>query len=373
MQSLNSLYFPETTLPRHLRNCLLLLPDTLHLLQPVESKEDAVEANPAADIFMEQGICQVYTPSPLGKERERFTGLLNEIQTRKDFFVEQLSSLTLAHMSKEAGRGEHSSQAIKSTLLDGEVPAETAPDEDQEKATLWQARLILALAEILDKEEAELATSLSDIDDIEQVLFQDLKGEEDGGDISQDDNPLTELMRIKAKMSQPRPGTMKRRLQAWETFYSAGSQPASFWFWMTSQEEAAELLISDHEKQSGGNAAQLLLLDLPEQIYMRETDALKKIKTFQEKAVTVRRDIMEALSRLVNQAPLADVDPVALLPDAGVLARDWNDLIEYHFPEDQFGRKKLDIQFLANRSLDQVVGRKSTGNICHGIVALFRD
>ncbi|HIP82496.1 MAG TPA: hypothetical protein EYH36_08690 [Desulfocapsa sulfexigens] len=373
MQSLNSLYFPETILPRHLRNCLLLLPDTLHLLQPVEPAEDVSEAKSADDIFMEQGICQVHTPSPLGKDRERFLGLLTEIRTRKDSFAEQLSGLTLAHMSKEAGRGDHSSQAIMSKLLGEQVPADTESEEESKKAALWQARLVLALAEILDTEEAELARSLSDIDDSELALFQDLKGEEEGGETNEEDSPLAELMRIKAKLNQPRPGTVKRRLQAWRTLYSAGTLPENFRFWMTSQEEAAELLINDYETQSGRNAVPLLLLDLPEQIYMRDKDGLENIKNFQERATTVRSDIIEKLSGIVSKEHLNVVDPVALLPDAGILARDWNDLIEYHFPEEHFGRKKLDLQFLANISLDQLVGGKTTDKQCHGIVALYRE
>ncbi|MBL4902049.1 MAG: hypothetical protein JKY62_05305 [Desulfocapsa sp.] len=373
MQSLNSLYFPETILPRHLRNCLLLLPDSLHLLQPVEPTKDTPEVTPADDIFMKQGICQVHTPSLPGKDQERFMRLLNEIRTRKDSFAEQLSSLTLAHLSQETNRGDHSRQAIMSSLLDRQVPADTESEEESKKAELWQARLVLALAEILDREEAELASSLADIDDSELALFQDLKGEEAGGEEGEDDSPLAELMRIKAKINQPRPGTVKRRLQAWKTLYSATTLPENFWFWMTSQEEAAELLINNYETQSGRNGVPLLLLDLPEQIYMRDTDGLENIKNFQEKAATVRRDIIEKLSSIVSKEHLNVVDPVALLPDAGILTRDWNDLIEYCFPEERFGRKKLDLQFLANISLGQLVSGKTTNKLCHSIVALYRD
>ncbi|MBN4071581.1 hypothetical protein JYT30_00295, partial [Desulfotalea psychrophila] len=175
------------------------------------------------------------------------------------------------------------------------------------------------------------------------------------------------------KINQPRPGTVKRRLQAWKTLYSATTLPENFWFWMTSQEEAAELLINNYETQSGRNGVPLLLLDLPEQIYMRDTDGLENIKNFQEKAATVRRDIIEKLSSIVSKEHLNVVDPVALLPDAGILTRDWNDLIEYCFPEERFGRKKLDLQFLANISLGQLVSGKTTNKLCHSIVALYRD
>ncbi|MEA3467585.1 MAG: hypothetical protein U9R57_05090 [Thermodesulfobacteriota bacterium] len=376
MQSLNSLYFPETALPHHLRNCLLLLPETLHLLQPVEPADKETEPSTESDIFMEQGRCQVHTPSLLGKNRDRFMALLEEIRSRKDDFAEQLSSLTLAHLSQEQGSGEHSHQAVMSSLLNGQVPADSDSEEESQQAALWQARLVLALAETLDKEEAELAIQLSDIDANELALFQDLKGGAEP-DSTDEDTPFAELMRIKARLSQPRPGTVKRRLQAWKTLYASGTLPEQYWLWMTSQEETAELLISDYETKSGRNSVPLLLLDLPGQIYMREKDALESIKDFQEKAAKVRQDITEQLTAIVNKGHLDTVDPVALLPDAGLLAQDWNDLIEYCFPEKRFGRKKLDLQFMANISLDQLVrnGKEdgTKNSLCHGIVALFRE
>lgn len=375
MQSLNSLYFPETVLPHHLRNCLLLLPDTLHLLQPMEPAPQSTGESSDGDIFMEQSICQVHTPSLLGKDRDRFLGLINEIRTSKDNFAEQMSSLTLAHLSKEQGRGDHTHQAILTTLLDGQVPGDTESTEETENAALWQARLVLTLAEILDKEEAELAATLSDIDDTEMALFQTLKGEKENAD--DEDDPFAELMRIKANLNQPRPGTVKRRLLAWKALYASGSLPEDFWLWISNQEEAAELLINWYEEKSGRNGVPLLLLNIPEQMYMRETDALASIKKFQEEASTMRQEIIGKLTAIVTKGHLNIVDPVALLPEAGTLARDWNDLIEYYFPEKRFGRKKLDFQFLANISLDQLLREKAvndtTDSLCHGIVALCRD
>ncbi len=374
MQSLNSLYFPETVLPRHLRNCLLLLPDTLNLLQPVESVVDDTDESPDSDLFMEQGICQVHTPSLLGKDRDRFIGLLEEIKTRKDSFAEQLGSLTLAHLSEEQSGGEHTSQAIMSSLLNGQVPSDDASEEDAREAAVWQARLVLALAETLDKEEAELAMKLSDIGDDEFTLFQELKGKA-APDMADEDDPFAELMRIKANLSQPRPGTVKKRFQAWKTLYSSGKLPENYWFWMTSQEETAELLINDYESKSGRNPVPLLLLNIPEQMYMREQDALESIKDFQDKAAKVRQEITKKLSAIVIREHLDVVDPVALLPDAGLLARDWNDLIEYCFPEKRFGSRKLDLQFLANISLDQLIRGvdKKENTLCHGIMAFTRE
>ncbi len=376
MQSLNSLYFPQTALPRHLRHCLLLLPDTLHLLQPVEADDTETDKPSDSDLFMERGICQVHTPSPLGENRDRFLCLIQEIRTRKDYYAEQLSSLTLAHLSKEQDSGDHSSQAIMTNLLDSQGLSCREAEKDDQGEELWQARLVLALAEILDREEAELAEKLSDIDSDELALFQDLKGETEG-ETGDGEDPFAELLRIKAKMGQPRPGSIKRRFQAWKTLYASGTLPENYWLWTTCQEEAAELLINSYEARSGRISVPLLLLDLPGQMYLREEDAMERIQAFQKEAASLRESIRAQLAAIVKQGHLDLVDPVALLPDAGILARDWNEIVDYHFPEERFGRRKLDLQFLANISLDSLFrapsASRKTDDLGHGILAMCRD
>ncbi len=373
MQSLNSLYFPETILPRHQRNTLLLLADSLHFLQAVET--DALTDN---DLFMEKGICQVHTPAPLKKDKDRFLGLIREIQEQKSSNAEQFSGLTLAALSENQQQDEQNHRTIMASLMGGKAIDNTKNNDEQQEAKLWQARLVLTLAEILDKEEAELAENFSDIDDTELNIFQELKGEMDTETEIEDeqDNPFSALTRIRAKMSQQRPGTIKRRLQAWKTFYASGNLPEPFWFWLSSLEEAGDLLINDYEAVSGRNAVPLLRLTIPEQMMMRDKDALQQLTEFHNKANNVRKEIIEKLHTIVKQNHLDLVDPVALLPDAGILARDWNELVEYYFPEKRFGRKNLDLQFLANVSLDQVIrntAESSSGALCHSIVGVCRE
>lgn len=371
MQSLDSLYFPETVLSHHLRNTLLLLPDTLHFLQPVEGENFT-----ANDLFMEKGICQAHTPFPLGKDKDRFLALIGEIQEQKSSNAEQFSHLTLAHLSEELQRGDQNHRSIMANLKAGHVTSTPEEDAKQRQAKLWQARLVLVLAEILDIEEAELAEQFSDIDATERSLFQDLKGDIDRNTEEEPDDPFAELTRIRAKLNQQRPGTVKKRFQAWKTFYASGNLPGNFWLWITAIEEAGEILISNYEEKSGRVSVPLLRLNLPEQMQMREADGLEAIQQFHEKSETVRQEIIEKLHTIVHKRHLDLVDPVALLPDAGLLARDWNDLVEYYFPKERFGRKILDLQFLANISLHQLIhdeAETQAGQLCHGIVALCRE
>ena len=135
--------------------------------------------------------------------------------------------------------------------------------------------------------------------------------------------------------------------------------------------------INSYEAQSGRISVPLLLLDLPGQMYMREEDALERIQAFQKEAASLRESIRAQLAAIVKQGHLDLVDPVALLPDGGILARDWNEIVDYHFPEERFGRRKLDLQFLANISLDSLFrapsASRKTDELCHGILALCRD
>ena len=369
MQSLNSLYFPETVLPQHLRNTLLLLPDTLHFLQPVEGDDST-----SADLFMEKGICQAHTPSPLGKDRDRFLGLIREIQEQKNSNAEQFSSLTLAHLSEEMQRGDQNHRSIMTNLQSGSAIPENITEEENDAEELWQNRLVLALAEFLDKEEAELAENFSNIDSSELDLFQALKGELDAEMENEEEDPFAKITRIRAKLSQQRPGTIKRRLQAWKSFYASGKLAEEFWLWTTNNEEAGEMLISHYEAISSRVSVPLLRLNVPGQMLMREQDALEAIQHFRKEATETRQQIIEKLHSIVKQSHLDLVDPVALLPDAGVLARDWNDLIEYYFPETKFGCRVLDLQFLANSSLHQLVRKATTTDgLCHAIVAICRE
>ena len=323
---------------------------------------------------MEKGICQAHTPSLLGKDRDRFVGLLQEIQEQKSTNAEQFSQLTLAQLSEEIKKGEESHRSIMATLGHGEDVQKKKKSETQQAEELWKARLVLALAEILDTEEAELAENFSNIDSTELNLFQELKGELDIETDNEDDDPFAALTRIRSKLNQQRPGTIKRRVQAWKSFYASGASIEDFYLWTTGNEEAGEILISEYETASSKVAVPLLRLNIPEQMLMRDKDALEMILQFREKSSKIRQEISEKLYEIVQLGHLDLIDPVALLPDAGVLSRDWNEQVEYYFPESKFGCKILDLQFLGNISLDQLVrGKDTTDGLCHSVLAICRE
>ena len=167
-------------------------------------------------------------------------------------------------------RGDQNYRSIRTNLQGGSAIPDSITDEANNAERLWQNRLVLALAEILDKEEAELAENFSNIDSSEMDLFQALKGEIDAEAGTEEEDPFAELTRIRSKLSQQRPGTIKRRLQAWKSFYASGKLAEEFWLWITANEEAGEMLISHYEAVSTRVSVPLLRLNIPEHMLMRE-------------------------------------------------------------------------------------------------------
>ena len=82
MNYFNTLLFPDTELSKDRLYPLFLFFAPIHFLKPIESPPDS-EEKAESDIFMDQQLCQAHTPVPLGKNRERFLHLVNDIKQRQ--------------------------------------------------------------------------------------------------------------------------------------------------------------------------------------------------------------------------------------------------------------------------------------------------
>ena len=215
MNSLNSLYFPGTALYSFRQYPLFLLFSKIHLLGVAEHNIHGREVQ-ATDSFIKAGFCQTHTPSRLGDDFKRFRHLINDIRNRKDDYASQLSALTLAALSNpsESGEGESQQEIISSLLKSNRA----FPDKrkKQKDIDLWQARLVLAIAEILDCEEEDIAQQLAVLKDEEADLFRELQGE----DVDPEkENPFEELSLLRKHMNPPIPGNMQKRFISWKQLY----------------------------------------------------------------------------------------------------------------------------------------------------------
>lgn len=346
MNILEALYFPGTTIYSASQYPLFLIVDTLHLLRPVEAADDK-EAT--ADIFISSGRCQEYTPTPLGKNRERFLHLVKDIQERKDDYAAQLSNLTLASLGEKKGSIDDSTRGIVASLLPSQQvdPAE----EDQVDDILWQARLVLKIAEILDIEEEEVAMQLALLDDKQENLFQELRGEL----AVEEESLIEELEQLQQMMNRPSAGSAKNRLSAWTKLHLQGSEPASQ-FWLTHLSEAADIVLEYYENRCKKQPPVLCTFSLPANLGWSRTEANERISLFVEEAQEIRQQMVEAL-QATSKSELAD------------LTKNWEAMIDERFPASTYGRSSLVMYNLTDAPVATLLGGSDNSGALLGVIS----
>lgn len=342
MNALEGLYFPGTDIYSGSQFPVFLLLAKTHLLQPVEAVESA---DNAADIFKTAGVCQAHSPSPLGDNRDRFLRLIRDIRERKDDYAAQLSALTVAALSEKKASVDDTQNGIIASLLGTHgVAAEPEADSDVQ---LWQARLVLKIAEILDQEEEEVAMQMALLDDEEEDLFKTLQGElaEEGETL------FEELQQLREKTSRPTASAVKNRLSAWSRLYLAGEM-VPFRFWFTHLEEAADILLERYEERVGLAPRILASFELPANIGWSRAEALSLIQSFRE----TNRELLEKIT-----TALSDLDKASLED----LSRQWSDALNTGFSGEQHGRSSLVIYSLADTPCEQLIrgNGKESGTI----------
>ena len=338
MNLLDTLYFPGTAFASGSQYPLYLLCPTIHLLQPVEPGEGADAGAGSADLFINHGFCQVHTPCPLGPDRKRFLRLIDDIRERKDDYAAQLSSLTMAAMTAPRQQDDDSPQAILSSLL-GRPDRKSDREKEDPQQDLWQARLVLKIGEILDREEEEIARDLLALDEDEHSLYTRLHGE-DLAAADEDDNPLADLIDIKARVRQPATGTIRNRFRAWKQLFLSGDLP-TWRIWATHWPDAADIVLEAAERRRGQAATAAGVLSLPATVGLTQDEAFAAVAAFREEYGPLAGELLATLP-----APL----PAALV-------KRWQEALDQHFPAGQFGRTAVAIHHLAGLDISALLGK----------------
>ena len=346
MNSLEALYFPGTAIYSARQFPVFLLLEKAHLLRPVELP---AKADNSPDIFITSGLCQEYTPCPLGDSRDRFLHLVKDIRERKDDYAAQLSALTIASLSAKKTSIDDTAQGIISTLLGNH--GVTAPSENEDDGQLWQARLVLKIAEILDQEEEEVAVQMAMLEDQEQDLLKELQGEMED---DEEESLLNELRQVQNKLPRPTAATVRNRLNAWSRIYRASTQPECE-LWLTHLEEAADILLEKYENTAQVPAEVIAELALPAHIGWSREEAVERILAFRASADELLNKIAGAL-RTLNSDTLHS------------LRLRWSQTIESAFPSEQHGRTSLAFYHLASASCGTIVGNKNGAGVLLGVV-----
>ncbi len=170
---------------------------------------------------------------------------------------------------------------------------------------LWQARLLLKLAEILYREEEELQQGLSAVTDKETELFDALKGES-GFAFSVPEIPMKNRLRIRPQIL----------IKAWAKLFIRDSRHSHQI--ITCNEEDAETLFEINESISKQRPVRLFRIPLPHTAGMDMDDYLSKRSTFRENS----NEILTEFATLISSSMQNGIQPDTLQKSAA-LAAEW--------------------------------------------------
>ncbi len=211
-----------------------------------------------SDMPEQQKMWTGYTPGLLSqKEQTRFQSLVQEIKGHEaEFHKGFLASLSTDH----GDRDEASVGVLASSLRSGPKPADPQQAEDK---TLWQAMLILKLAEMHREEENEINQEFLVVSDKEAALFAAILGEgtkEEGMDEEE-----TLALRELAATTTPRASSLNltRLIKAWGQLYTRDPRATDIPLLVTTQAELPDLMAEEYEMLTGQLPRKLVSLILP--------------------------------------------------------------------------------------------------------------
>jgi hypothetical protein len=368
MSSLNTLFFPGTDIYSIRQYPIFLLFQKIHLIKPVEN-DSSGSGDESSDSFIKSGFCQVHTPCPLGEHRDRFLHLVKDIKNRKDDYAAQLSSLILAAKSNPSAGDEDSEREIITSLFTpNDQRAKLLQAEKEGK--LWQARLVLAIGEILDKEEEEIARNLAMLEDDQAELFKALHGDmSDFGEL-EEDNPFAELSQLENNLAAANSGNIKKRFHGWKTlFLESNIQECEIF--LTTSRDGGDILLESYEKKTNLTALSAATLELPGLIGWNSAEATEAVLAFYEKNEGLLSRIHGSLVDLSRQK---DVMKPETNNDntLAAMTEEWNTELEIFFPAKQYGRLPVKCYVFPGFTCSALTGKlpSETGEAINGLLVV---
>lgn len=245
LKMLNGLYFPGLRPEATWAAALLPLIERLVVYGVVEEESaDPVASAPLATRLV----------APLGEDAQRFRSLLREMTGREGAVIRG----QLLASGSRSGRDRDEASAWRLTTALHQMGGAGGSDENLAKARaerIWQARLLLKLAEAVTSAETEISLSLAALAEKQAEMLLALQG----GDEEVEPDEVLPVM----PWSRPLPGRVFRvreQLSAWAVFYLLDPEPESLL--LTDDPEAANLLLDEVEKRLPGEVISLPELNL---------------------------------------------------------------------------------------------------------------
>ena len=363
MDNISALLFPDTVPIQHNIASLLYFFNTVTYYLPVEP--DGKPAEPEQQLL--HGLCTGYAPAPLGNDLDRFNHLIRELGTSRSEELTRLFSFAKTEISIGQLRDREESSA--GTLLAAlhKTPESSRSELLQER--LWQARLVLKLAEILNQKEAEISSGLAAVADIEQKLYGSLQGTDEpaadevvsipGFGSRQHGNNSSgrqrDLLPSQADLLIP------LRVKAWAELFLHDSIKPHPYILTTGHRDAAARLIDGCENIFHKQPTRLfsLALPIPAAIVAKsETDG--EFVSRREELQAGLHDSLAPLHQfLMDTAGLTGIGPdtIATPPTIEKEVAAWNESVHRMFPGSSENSNSLDFYCFPAISMEQLFQR----------------
>ena len=265
MNDLTTLFFADTTLDPKIAAQLLFVFDKIYHYQPSEPVESVGEDEDfLCRQLIKNGLCQGYPPVPFGSELEQFKRTLKDLQTHWGDYGNRLPHLSLASMStrEPLDEDEASINRLAAAFQKKNSPTDQGISNDRtEGKDLWQARLVLKLAELLDRAERELEQGLTSLANRERDMLKSLRGS-DEDDLS-DGFSASALL----KNSPAHPPVIRQKMKAWTQLFLAEQKTnhplTEHWLITTNREEPVAMFFETYTKLFKRQPTVLFTIPLP--------------------------------------------------------------------------------------------------------------
>jgi len=344
MKKVSALIFPETDPSIQTIAKLLIFFDSLSYYQPTELDL----ANSNKSFFT--NLCSPYVPVPLTEEELfRFNRLLREMETSRPDELSRLFSTVTAPLATRQARDldEISASGVYSAL---QKDAETIASISY-KERLWQARLILKLAEMLDRTEAEVRQGLAQISSVEQKIFAALEGRNK----PESDDPVVNPDKSKHPIeddilpAETSPGTsglhIPMRIKAWAELFMADSSEQQPLILVAGNPECGLTLLDGYENFRHQAPVKLFSLVTPALHFACNKEAESTYQADRQAFRDAVHENMEYFARHLQEATDSAESKADSREKLSALVKNlssWEKNVKHYLPASEKSAKKLD-------------------------------
>lgn len=347
MKSLSSaLILPETEPAIHGILKLLFFFNSLSYYLATET-----DAERAMNEKLLKDICTGYAPAPLHEDLGRFNRLIGEMANSRPDDLSRLFSSEQSPIATGEIRDRDESSA-------GRVVAALHTDDDKEKHArhrerLWQARLILKLAEILDRREREIINGMVRISKDEKKIFNSLEGLNGTKTAGSEQSPDFDKLEHPKKATENYVGhspagsstLVPIRIKAWTELFLTDSSPDRPFILVTLNSECGNTILDRYENIYDRQPQKLFSLPFPSvpgpgsnnSADEHYTASRKNFRLAAEESLKYFENFLRETALSTTTSPVSDRDMSKLAEHITA----WEKVIQADFPGTAPVNKKL--------------------------------